>query len=201
MSNLPATNVTSLSPMTEIDFSALGTHANVLAIIERPFLGYVNIRGSSDNAKFNGVTKKILGVALPIQANTFIENDGDTILWLGPNEWLIVTPEENTTELINKLEEGLGDTFSAVNDVSGGNTSLELSGEKAQALLCKGCPLDLHESVFSSGQCAQTVIAKTGMTLWSRKIDNKLVYNLTVRRSFSDYLGLWLLDAAREYHP
>jgi sarcosine oxidase subunit gamma len=74
---------------------------------------------------------------------------------------------------------------------------LELSGDKAQALLLKGCPLDLHHSVFSFGRCAQTVMAKTSMILW--QTSDKPEYKLIVRRSFSDYLGLWLLDAAREF--
>ena len=199
MSNLAAGGLAGLSSMVEIDFATLRADVNVLAIKERPFLGYVNVRGSSSNAIFSAATKKVLGVALPIQANTFIENNGDTILWLGPNEWLIVTPQENTVALVSKLEQALGSTFSAVNDVSGGSTMIEISGEKAQALLLKGCPIDLHHSVFSSGQCAQTVIAKTNMTLWSSEADRKLIYTLIVRRSFADYLGLWLLDAAREY--
>jgi sarcosine oxidase subunit gamma len=192
-------NANALSPMVEIDFSALGVESDVLAIKELPFLGHINVRGSSENSKFMAAVKKVIGAALPIDANTFIESNGDTILWLGPNEWLIVTAQEKTLELIEKLEKALGDTFSAINDVSGGNTILELSGEKARALLSKGCPLDLHESVFTTGQCAQTVIAKTGMTLWSLQAEGKIIYTLIVRRSFSDYLGLWLLDAAREY--
>lgn len=199
MSRESTGHVNSISPMVEIDFSSIATDSSVLAVTELPFLGYINIRGSSDDAKFIVATQKILGVSLPTIANTFIENNADTILWLGPNEWLLVTPQENVLDLVTKLKTELGDTFSAINDVSGGNTILELSGEKAQALLTKGCPLDLHDSVFSAGQCAQTVIAKTGMTLWKKQSDGKLIYKLIVRRSFSDYLGLWLLDAAKEY--
>ena len=139
----------------------------------------------------------MLGVDLPIQANTFLVADGNTILWLGPNEWLVVTAEGMATELIKKLESALADKFSAVNDISGANTVLEISGIKAQALLLKGCPLDLHHSVFSTGQCAQTVMAKTSMILW--QVHEAPIYKLVVRRSFADYFGLWLADATREY--
>lgn len=192
MSNSNAT-----SPMVEIDFAQLGANDDLLTIKERAFLGHVNIRGASDNTDFMSAVKQVLGDSLPIKANTFVEADGNTILWLGPNEWLVVTSEESVSQIISQLESGLGDTFSAVNDVSGANTVLEISGAKAQALLLKGCPLDLHHSVFSTGQCAQTVIAKTGMTLW--QVDDAPSYKLIVRRSFADYLGLWLADAAREY--
>lgn len=192
MSNLNAT-----SPMVEIDFAEFGANDDILAIKEQAFLGHVNIRGSSDNADFMAALKQVLGVDLPIQVNTFLVADGNTILWLGPNEWLVVTAEGMATELIKKLESALADTFSAVNDISGANTVLEISGIKAQALLLKGCPLDLHHSVFSTGQCAQTVMAKTSMTLW--QVHDEPIYKLVVRRSFADYLGLWLADATREY--
>ena len=155
------------------------------------------MRQESQNSKFAAAANKVLGIELPVRDNTFVEADDNTIMWLGPNEWLVVTEQENVYELINRLETELGDTFSAINDVSGGNTVLELSGTKAQALLLKGCPLDLHHSVFSVGHCAQTVMAKTSMTLW--QVDDAPVYKLIVRRSFSDYLGLWLIDATREY--
>ena len=150
MSNSKVSNDNSISSMVEIDWSLLGTQAGVLAVEEHPFLGHINIRGSSDNTTFVRATKKILGVELPTQANTFVEKDENTILWLGPNEWLVVTAQENTLELITELEAALKNVFSAVNDVSGGNTILEVSGSKAQALLLKGCPLDLHHSVFST---------------------------------------------------
>jgi len=74
---------------------------------------------------------------------------------------------------------------------------LELSGDKARALLLKGCPLDLHPSVFKPGQCAQSVLGKTSVTLW--QIADAPVYRMIVRRSFADYLGHWLIDAAREF--
>jgi len=185
------------SPMVEIDFSSIKCQESVLSICEHAFLGHINIRGSLDNSEFVTAAKKSLGVDLPSEANTFVEHETKTILWLGPNEWLVICDQDATTSLVETLKGNFAGLFSAVTDVSGGNTILEVSGEKAQALLSKGTPLDLHYSVFSTGQCAQTVIAKTSMTLW--QVSDEPVYKLIVRRSFSDYLGLWVLDAAREY--
>jgi len=194
MSDLTATVI---SPLVEIDFTTLGIELSTLSIKEHAFMGHINIRGSIENAKFKRASQQVLGTDLPTDSNTFVEKGDNTILWLGPNEWLVITPEAMLSELVEKLDAALGNTFSAVNDISGGNTIIELSGDKAQALLLKGCPLDLHHSMFTIGQCAQTVIAKTSMTLW--QIDSAPVYRLIVRRSFADYLGLWLLDAAKEY--
>lgn len=194
---MPDSLVAQTSPMVQIDFTELGTRSSVLAIQEHAFMSHVNIRGDSGNKSFMSKVKSVLKVSLPIEANTFVEANGNTILWLGPNEWLVVTAAEDGAELIAALKAKLKTVFSAVTDVSGANTILELSGYKAQALLLKGCPLDLHHSMFAVGQCAQTVIAKTSMTLW--QTDEAPIYKLIVRRSFADYLGLWLLGAAKEY--
>ena len=85
----------------------------------------------------------------------------------------------------------------SVNDVTGGQTVITLSGPNAREVLSKGCPLDLHPLVFRPGDCAQTLLAKANVTL--RCIDDTPSYELIVRRSFADYTALWLQDAALEY--
>lgn len=189
--------ISQTSPLVQIDLANIGTKESVLAIKEHAFLGHVNIRGDSDDPSFMTAVKSVLKVALPTRANTFIEKGGITILWLGPNEWLLVTSSDKCLDLMLNLKTKLIKVFSAITDVSGANTVLEISGDKAKTLLLKGCPLDLHHSVFNVGQCAQTVIAKTSMTLW--QTSETPAYKVIVRRSFADYLGLWLLDATREF--
>jgi len=183
--------------MVEIDFSKMGVSKDDLSIVEYDVLDHLNIRGASDNEAFNQAIKKVLDINLPTEANTFIEVDGNTILWLGPNEWLILLPQGEAPGLEAKLRQALVGVFSSVNEVSGGNMVLELSGDKVRELLLKGCPLDLHSSVFKNGQCAQSVLGKTSVTLW--QVDEEPVFRMIVRRSFADYLGHWLIDAAREF--
>ena len=72
-----------------------------------------------------------------------------------------------------------------------------MTGPNARDVLAKGCPLDLHPSVFRPGDCAQTLLAKANVTL--RCVDDAPSYELTVRRSFADYAAPWLQDAALEY--
>ncbi|NND00446.1 MAG: sarcosine oxidase subunit gamma, partial [Gammaproteobacteria bacterium] len=119
-----------------------------------------------------------------------------TVLWYGPDEWLILTPPAEGEKLVDSLRDALPGVFCAVTDISGGNTIIEISGSAAAALIAKGCPLDLHPAVFHVGHCAQTVMARTNIGL--AKV-NSAQYRLIVRRSFADYLGVWLLDAAREF--
>ncbi len=163
-------------------------------IEEKPFLGYINLRGRADNTGFLAATLKVLGCEPPTTANTVVDSGDYRIYWLGPDEWLIVTPAGQQEQLKDDLLKALGDVFSSVVDNSSGLTLIRVSGGNAADLLATDCPLDLHPSQFSHGQCAQTRLARAGMTL-SLLADGS-GFDVIIRRSFADYLLLWLQDAA-----
>jgi len=184
------------SPFVQIDLSQF-EQASAIELREIPFQGHLNLRGRPDNAAFVGAVTKVLGVEPPTKANTFVIADELNIYWLGPDEWLIVTPSDQQTDLRTRLEGALQGIFSSVTDVSSGQTVISITGANARALIEKGCPIDLHPREFKSGDCAQTRLAKVGVLISA--VDDTPMYHLVVRRSFSDYLGLWLLDAAAEF--
>src|SRR5207302_506874 len=70
-------------------------------------------------------------------------------------------------------------------------------GALARETLMKGCSLDLHPRSFTPGQCAQTMLARAQIIL--HQIDGAPSYDLYPRRSFAEYLWLWLCDAMAEY--
>ncbi len=184
------------SPLVQIDLAPLVDNA-ALTVVEQPFHGHLNLRGRPDNKAFMQAVKKVIGSEPPMQANTWIETKTCRIYWLGPDEWLIVTPPEKQTDLEQRLRKALNGIFSSVTDVSSGQTVIRISGDKARAVLQKGCTLDIHPSVFKVGDCAQSLLAKAGVMI--SMVDENPTFDLVVRRSFSDYLGLWLLDATHEY--
>jgi sarcosine oxidase gamma subunit len=85
--------------------------------------------------------------------------------------------------------------FSSVVDNSSGLTTIHVTGDNAAALIATDCPLDLHPREFKPGQCAQTRLAKAGMTI--SPLADGSGFELIIRRSFADYLLLWLQDALR----
>ncbi|MCP4471048.1 MAG: sarcosine oxidase subunit gamma [Gammaproteobacteria bacterium] len=163
-------------------------------IEEKPFLGFVNLRGRADNTGFLAATLKVLGCEPPTVANTVVDSGDYRIYWLGPDEWLIVTPAGQQEELQNALQKALDGVFSSVVDNSSGLTLIHISGANAADLLATDCPLDLHPRQFKHGQCAQTRLARAGMTLSPLADDSG--FEVIIRRSFADYLLLWLRDAA-----
>jgi sarcosine oxidase subunit gamma len=168
-----------------------------ILVRERAFLTHINVRGNAVDQRFLAGVSKVVGVAPPIAANTFSELEGDTVYWLGPDEWLIVSAGKPAATLEAELRTALAGSRFAVTDVSGGQTVLVLRGARIRELLAKGCPLDLHVRAFAVGQCAQTHLAKAPILI--RLQDSGPAFEIVVRRSFADYLWLWLEDAAAEY--
>jgi len=164
---------------------------------ERPFRGHFNLRGDPDDAAFLKAVESVLGFGLPLTPNTVSEGAGLVALWLGPDEWLVVTQPDGESTIAVALEDALGDTLNSVTDLTGGQTVIGISGPRARDVLAKGCTLDLHPRAFGPGQCAQTLLAKAAVTI--RQVDESPSFDLIVRRSFADYLGVWLQDAALEY--
>jgi len=180
------------SPLVQIKLSE--ARGNAPEIREIPFLGYLNLRGKPGNTAFVAAVLKVLGTEPPTEPNTMVESGDYRIYWLGPDEWLVITPTEQQSKVQANLLKSLKGVFSSVVDNSSGLTMVEISGENAGALLATDCPLDLHPSAFNAGQCAQTRLAKAGMTI--APLRKETGFEVIIRRSFADYLLLWMQDAA-----
>lgn len=165
--------------------------AGRLAASERPYLGHINVRGRGE--EFAGAVAGVLGVPLPAVANTVAAAGELVACWLGPDEWLVMTPPGQEAEVAAKLRAALGTIHSAVAEVGSGQTVIVLQGPAAREVLAMECPLDLFAPAFVPGACAQTRLAKAAVLL--RPVDAATI-ELVVRRSFADYLWTWLADAA-----
>ena len=173
------------------EFAADRADGSAVVITERPGLGYLNIRCGPGDA---GLAGAALPFPLPTEPNATAEASGTAALWLGPDEWLVVTAPDAQLELAASLGRALSGAHSAVTDVSGGLTTIAVSGPASREVLARGCTLDLHPASFGAGDCAQTLIAKAGAVV--RPVGDPAAYDLIVRSSFAEYLARWLLDAA-----
>lgn len=167
-----------------------------LRLAELPFLAQITLRldPKSEAAEAAGLA---LGVPLPLVPNTVNRGGGLTVLWLGPDEWLVVGPRE-ATGLAGRLRTAIGDGHAAVVDVSAQRTTLLVAGPRSRDLLAHGCSLDLHPRTFAYGRCAQSTVARAQAVLVARD-ELRPGFWVLVRSSFAGYLADWLLDAATEY--
>jgi sarcosine oxidase, subunit gamma len=148
---------------------------------ELPFLSMVNVRAGSFSSPLPG----------PNRVGSL--NSWD-VLWLGPDEWLVVGPPGEAPAIEALVRQAGADS---VVDVSANRTTVEVAGPNARAVLAKGCSLDLHPRVFGPGQCAQTLLARAQVIV--RQVDAEPTYHVLVRGSFAPYLAEWLADATREF--
>ena len=162
-------------------------------LAEIPFDGMLNLRGNSGDARFVSVVLKCSGMHLPTRANSASIDPQRQLLWLGPDEWLLKVRDGQVTAIADALRTALQGVHSAVVDVGHGNTTFALQGPGAADLLARGCPLDLHPRGFPTGALAQSHIAKAGATLLCLQAGSH--YEVTLRRSFADYLFHWLSAA------
>ncbi|WP_251978672.1 sarcosine oxidase subunit gamma [Salinicola avicenniae] len=171
-------------------------HDGDVKVVERPFLGHLILRGGA--ITLDEAVRAELGISLPGKPlGLNVDADGSrSVQWLSPDEWLVIVPGGEEFELENRLREHLGDAHFAIVNVSGGQTLVELSGDKARELLMKSVTYDVHSHGLPVGKAVGTVFAKTSVVL---RRPNETGFELVIRRSFADYCVRWLLDAGREY--
>ncbi|HZP91317.1 MAG TPA: sarcosine oxidase subunit gamma family protein [Burkholderiales bacterium] len=183
------------SPLVRRRLKGAGESGAGIVATERPFLGHINLRGEPADARFASAVERVLGVALPMTPNTVAIGRDGVVYWLGPDEWLLVTPGEREGPIASTLRDALGDVFSSVTEIGSGQTLIVLQGPMVRDLLAKECPFDLSAPSFALGTCAQTRLAKAAVLL--RPLEDGAI-ELIVRRSFADYLWTWLADATAE---
>lgn len=168
-----------------------------ITLTEVPFSGKVNIRGNAADAAFADAAQKAIGVALPTDANTVATGSGNTVYWMGPDEWLVHTPQGAEGKLIDALRAGFSGVHAAVTDVSDYYVVFDLGGPHAREALMRGTPLDVHESAFKAGDCAQTVFVKASILLHCTS--DAPSYRVQVRWTYAQYLWNYFVTTAKQW--
>ena len=172
---------------------------NNFSMKERSPVGKINLRGNLDDKEFVSAVGKTLGIILPKESCSTTIKEKITSLWLGPNEWLIVSNEEvpkktNGYELEYVLFDNISKTnLGSVTNVTDQFTIFTLSGSNIFKILSKGCPFDFDSSKFTDNKVVQTILNHIDVTLHKK---NETNVDLYVRRSFADHLWKWLKDSA-----
>jgi sarcosine oxidase, subunit gamma len=125
---------------------------------------------------------------LPTTPNTWTASDGHEVLWLGPDEWLVVAERGAAPAVVAALDGALDGLHHSVVDVSANRTVVELSGDRRADLLAHGCAIDLHPRAWRAGMCAQTLLAHVPVILQERDGATRVF----VRPSFAAHLNGWL---------
>ena len=170
-------------------FGARAAHAGV-TFAARAALTLIDLRGDPQDPALLASARAALGAGLPLTPNTTAAGANCEVLWLGPDEWLLVGAAPTPVDERLPIEHGF------LTDVSHGRAGWRISGPRALDLLDKGCSLDLHPRIFPVGSCAQTALAHVAVLLHRRDI---ATFELYCARSYAQHLWHWLTEAAAEF--
>ena len=149
------------------------------------------LRGS---ASVRAAAASAFRVAIPEGACRAAVEGDRAALWLGPDEWLLISPAGALDQTAAELAAGIAGLPHSLVDVSHRQVALELAGPHAETLLAAGCPLDVGAGAFPVGMCTRTILAKAEIVLWRTAPQ---VFRIEVWRSFAPYLADFLEEAVR----
>jgi sarcosine oxidase, subunit gamma len=134
--------------------------------------------------------RQALRVELPVEPNRSV---GDRLraLWTAPLEWTLIdaSPAEQAA-----LESACAGRLSHYADLTDARTGLRIGGANAEKLIASECPLDLSETAFAPGRCAQTLFADVPILIDRR--DGEGGFRVHVDVSLAAHLIAWLSAAA-----
>lgn len=198
MNQVPGGEIFGESPLHHAEFDKLASmppDRQGVVLKEVKLMGHLTLRCNPENEALIKSVSSILGFALPLEPLTSASKGEYAARWISPDEWLITVPGLAAFDVETAFREQVKGHYSLVNG-SGGSTILEISGAHAVDVLKKSTPIDLHHEEFPVGKVVSSVFAKSGAII--RRLDEDK-FELVVRRSFSDYLWLWLQDASLEF--
>lgn len=184
------------SPLAHLSDRMAAASGETVSLTESVYTPMVSLR-VDPAASAAGRVAAVLGIPLPTRCGE-VTGAGAGVhqaLWLGPDEWLVVTGNDPVA-LADQLTEAIGAEPGTALDVSANRTVLELAGPQARAVLEKGCPVDLHPRAFGPDRAVMTTLARVPVLLWQTGADS---YRVMPRTSFAAYVARWLLDAMQEF--
>ena len=171
-----------------------------LSLKELKFLGKFVLRGA--DGEIGAAVAAALGGAWPAEALATADWEKGSVLWLGPDERMVVVPDAEATEIQGVLREALAGTHHQLVEVGDYYTVLEITGLPAWKLLSKATTLDLHPRAFPPGMAAGGTFGHAQAILWRIRenlTEARPAFRLIVRWSMADYLWCLLAECGREW--
>ena len=160
--------------------------------------GKITIReASADLVVLRGAPKS-RNIDLPA-SNQFVQSGERRVVWLAPDEWLIMAEPSGAKRIITALDSDA----SPATEISNAMGVLDISGKSCRVLLAKYCAIDLDPAIFTAGAAAQTLCGHANVILLAHGDGDgdggADELTLIGRSSFLPYLVALLMDGGREY--
>ncbi len=137
------------------------------------------------------------GMTLDTPINTCRAAGGRLSARLGPDEWLLIGTDAQSSNLELEISAGLGSTFFSLVDIGHRDIAIAVGGPHAAEIINGGCALDLDDASFPAGTATRTLFGKAGIVLIRAGVDR--AYRVECARSFAPYIFGLLKEIAREF--
>ena len=127
-----------------------------------------------------------LGLALPSEANTATENDGQHLCWVGEDHWLLLAPAEKENQLLDTLAPHHPAMDCRVVLVSDAYTFFEVTGNQADEILAIASPLDIRPINFPDNAATYSELFGIRSLIMRRQNG----YLIAVERSYADMIAI-----------
>lgn len=177
------------------NIAAVPASAQVTVRVAAPCSRFALRLGAADAARL-GATG---GIDLSLPINRFA-GDRWIAARLGPDEWLLLAPDDAEQALPAAWLAAVAETHHALVDIGHRNIAIEVGGRAAAAVLNAGCPLDLDDRRFPVGHATRTLLGKAEIVLLRLPDRDGLPrYRIECWRSFGRYVHGFLEESAREH--
>lgn len=165
----------------------------IAKIEEAGLQGMITVRGDFASQGFKDAIKKLTGRVPPAQRTVNECKDGRKVLWMSPDELMIVTEYASVNDDLAKLTEALAGEHALAVNVSDARAMFRVSGDLAREVIGKLSPVDM--GAFATGELRRTRLAQVAAAFWLTEAGE---FELVCFRSVAQYVFDLLSVAAQE---
>ncbi len=158
--------------------------------------GMVTLRGDMSSKAFKAACKALSELAIP-DRNKITEADGKGIVWMSPDEVLLLLPHADAAAAVAQFAAAMGAEHHLAVNVSDARALIAVEGPFAAEVLAKLTPADVHPAQFGPGDFRRTRLGQVAAAIWCVAPGS---YRVICFRSVADYT-LNLLSASAEAGP
>ena len=180
------------SKMSNIQTAMNGARATgYVDVSEAPATGMITLRGDLADAGVQKTVKSVMGAGVP---STLAVTDADAsqILWMSPDELMIVCTYDQADQVVADLIAALGETHSMVVNVSDARAVFDLNGSATSEIIAKLAPIDMKS--MKAGTVRRTRFAQIPAAFWMTSNDSARIICF---RSVAEYMFNQLRNSAQ----
>ena len=181
-----------LSKMSNIQTAMNGARTTgYVDVSEAPATGMITLRGDLAAAGVQKALKSVMGAGVPATL-AVTDADAGQILWMSPDELMIVCAYDQADQVVADLIAALGEIHSMVVNVSDARAVFDLNGSATSEIIAKLAPIDMKS--MQVGTVRRTRFAQIPAAFWMTSNDSARIICF---RSVGEYMFNQLRNSAQ----